>query len=575
MTRSKSSTIKSKMFFSISTMSSAIILVLLISTSAIFYSWFVSLETSSTIQQLNYISKQLEAYLTSIDNYSKSIIVDAEIQKKVIKYNDASERFTGIDQMDIKQRINQIIPSVPYIHSVALYAPDKTLIASTAIYYHSNSIADITIENDSLWITNYQYSNQNRSKEIMVLSYIRPFYNIATGSLIGYIDISMPEDNIAGIYRDHAADFRNIFIINQEGIVQSSDGFVALMSSYEDFDRAIISGKDHHKILNSSILFSSYFSRLDWYIMNVVDLNTFLQPIHKIFALSLGIAFLCILLSFGISRTLSKTITLPIYHLISHIQKVKSGDWTPLDRKLHDGDIGALYVEFNSMISAQKRLKDDLLKSQKLKNKLSLDLLQQQVNPHFLYNTLDNIYSLAELEENEILKDIVINLSAFYRKSLSNGQFYITIKEELKIIRAYLLIMQIRYFNKFDFVIDCPDDLLHYRCLKFLLQPIVENSIYHGIKEIPNHGLLEILVRKKEEQILFTVRDNGVGIRPETLKTIWKTESDHFGIKNIHQRVQLYYGSNYGLSISNCPNAGCITTITIALKIPKEINDEA
>lgn len=574
MIKSKSFTIKSKIFFSISIMSSIIILVLLISTAAIFYNRFIDMEIFSTIHQLDYISKQLDSYLTSIDNYSKAIIVDTEIQEKVIKYNYALESFTGIDKMNIKQRINQIIQSIPYIHSVALYAPDKTLIASTAIYYHSNSTNDITLEESSLRITNYQYSNQNRSDEIMVFSYIRPFYDISTGSLIGYIDISMPEENISGIYRDNTTDLSRIFITDQDGIIQSSDGSAALMEPYENFDQVIISGKEHYKIVNNSILFSSYFSKLDWYIINEVDLNTFLQPIYKILAISLGIAFLCILLSLGISHKLSETITSPIYHLISHIQKVKSGNWVPLNREFQDSDIGLLFVEFNSMIAAQEKLKNDLLKSQKLKNKLSLDLLQQQVNPHFLYNTLDNIYSLAELDEKETLKDIVMNLSNFYRESLSNGQFYITIKEELEITRAYLLIMQIRYFNKFDFVIDCPEELFNYGCLKLLLQPIVENSIYHGIKEITNPGTVEILVQKKEEQILFTVKDNGVGIRAETLNAIWETESDHFGIKNIHQRIQLYYGSNYGLSITNCPDAGCITTITIALKIREEISDD-
>lgn len=201
-----------------------------------------------------------------------------------------------------------------------------------------------------------------------------------------------------------------------------------------------------------------------------------------------------------------------------------------------------------------------------MKDKLSLDLLQQQIRPHFLYNTLDNICSLAELNETETLIDLVMNLSSFYRSTLSNGKNEITIQEELNLTESYLHIMQIRYFNKFAFEIHCPPHLLHCKCLKLLLQPIVENSIYHGIKVVPYKGILKIFISEGENCILFTVIDNGIGL-PENFKVSLNNDEEgsekHFGIKNIQHRIELYYGPQYGLILQNAPGGGCICTIRI------------
>ncbi|TGJ77789.1 sensor histidine kinase YehU [Caproiciproducens galactitolivorans] len=219
------------------------------------------------------------------------------------------------------------------------------------------------------------------------------------------------------------------------------------------------------------------------------------------------------------------------------------------------------------MLAAQAKLKDNLLKEQKMKQKLSLDLLQEQVNPHFLYNTLDNICSLAEINENETLIEVVMNLSKFYRETLSKGSFYVTIKDEISITTAYLNIMRIRYFNKFEFTISCPDYLKAYPCLKLLLQPIVENSIYHGIAQIYYTGMINIDITESENGIRFTVRDNGVGISQKRIEEIWEEQNSHFGLKNVDQRIKLYYGDQYGLKIEQNADNGC----TITLEIAKEV----
>ena len=264
-----------------------------------------------------------------------------------------------------------------------------------------------------------------------------------------------------------------------------------------------------------------------------------------------------------ISRKVSETITKPLYLLIAHIQKVKQGNWSPLNNAPKDVDFHLLFQEFDSMLLSQEQLTQDLIVAQKTKDKLSLDLLQQQVNPHFLYNTLDNIESLAELDETALLIRLVSNLSEFYRHSLSGGNLIVSIADELELTQAYVNIMQIRYVDKFSFTVDCPEEIRGRRCLKLLLQPVIENSIYHGVKELDGFGHITVQVLMYHSDIKFVIEDNGPGILEEALNLQNISGEGHFGIQSIQKRIQMYYGDHYGLTMQNREQGGLRTIIII------------
>lgn len=564
--KQKMTSISSRFFKSMALLSTIFIMFFLIVTSLLFYKHFIDLETASSLRQLEYISHQCEYYLTSVDNYSKTIMINNNVQQYVAKYNNQNRVFTGIDQLNIKNEINGIIQSTPFIHSVSLYAPNGELVATTELFPYKVGLENLPTFDQAIWAPRNKYSNNNREKTISTLSLIRPFYNYSTGSLLGYMEIALPESTISDIYQNKSTNFSKIFITNKFGTVQSTDGSKPLAKKYNNFEQVIVPYASNYQFIYNKIVFSKYFPSLDWYIINEINLLNFLEPTFKSFVFFIGLTLLSILASLYVSHKVSRSITAPIYQLIEHTQKIKKGNWTPVEGSYHDSDIGLLFEEFNSMIVAQEVLKNDLVSVQKMKSKISLDLLQQQVNPHFLYNTLDNICSLAEIGENDMVIDLVMHLATFYREGLSNGRTHIAIKNELDITRAYLHIMQVRYYHKLDFNITYDEDLLDATCLKLLLQPIVENSIYHGIKELEGNGFIDIHIFEKENGIVFTVQDNGVGLSPESYDKIWGHDRDHFGLKNIHQRIQLYYGDEYGLTIENHPQGGCITTLIIGKK---------
>lgn len=553
-------------FRAMALLSAAFITMLFITSSVIFYGRIFRIEQESAIRQLSYISDQLSYYLRSVDNYSKTIMIDASIQSYMKTYNEASYKLNALDDMAIKRKINQIIQSTRFIHSVSLYGPDKKRIATTAISPYPQDLTQVESIPEAIWLPSKKYSNTNSKKVLYCHSLVRPFYDYSTGTLLGYVEFAVPESTISDIFLDKASAASRLFIINAQGTIESSYVADEVGGMYPLTGQVISPGEDHWVFAGRSIIFTRYFPVLNWYLVNEVDLFHLLQPSIAAFGFSLAIAVFSLLVSLYVSHRLARTITSPIASLIAHTQKIKRGNWQILEESSRYSDINLLFSEFNTMLLAQEQLKNELVDSERAKNNLSLELLQQQINPHFLYNTLDNICSIAEMDEKQTLIDLVMNLSTFYRQGLSNGSNRVTIQRELEITRAYLQIMKVRYYNRFDYTIDCPEDLLRFECIKFLLQPIVENSIYHGIKEMKGFGWIQITVRAEPGQIVFTIRDNGIGLDPGAGTIDQASSAGHFGIRNINQRIQLYYGKSYGLQLANHPDGGCLATVTIGRK---------
>jgi two-component system sensor histidine kinase YesM len=210
--------------------------------------------------------------------------------------------------------------------------------------------------------------------------------------------------------------------------------------------------------------------------------------------------------------------------------------------------------------------------------------LQAQINPHFLYNTLDTIIWMAESKKTDDVVSLVTALSSFFRISLSKGMDWITIGEEIERIRSYLTIQKMRYRDILDFKIDVDEEVTENTILKLILQPLVENALYHGIKNKRQGGTISIRVRQmNEDEILLEVEDDGIGFTPEKLAQLqaeladdsgeFKLESG-YGIGNVNKRIRLYYGSPYGVSIQSEYNSGTCVNLVIPAKMETEFQVE-
>ncbi|MCK5129483.1 MAG: sensor histidine kinase [Clostridiales bacterium] len=304
---------------------------------------------------------------------------------------------------------------------------------------------------------------------------------------------------------------------------------------------------------------------------NQWDLNNYIMYI-----LIFGIVFV-ILASIFLSSKISK----PIKRLEHQMNRVEQGDFDIENLEVKGEDeVKRLTKAFNLMISRIKQLMEQIVNEQEEKRKSEFKALQAQINPHFLYNTLDSIIWMNENQNHQGVSEMTAALAKFFRISISKGNEIIDVADEIEHVGNYLLIQKIRYKNKFDYSIDVQEQAYGYRTLKLILQPIVENAIYHGINKIQEKGEINIRAVVENDHLLFSVTDNGYGIKPERLKEIFKREPTNkrtsgVGLKNVHERIQLSYGSGFGVDIESIIEVGTTVNIRIPLiKLQKGENNE-
>ncbi len=301
-----------------------------------------------------------------------------------------------------------------------------------------------------------------------------------------------------------------------------------------------------------------------------VEVATSLLSTIRILVVTLIITILVIVF---LSKRLAERITTPITELSEVTEKFAGGDFSVSYHTDSNDEMDTLAKSFNSMVKEIETLVNDIHKEQENAKDAELRLLQEQINPHFLYNTLDAIIWMTEAGENQKAIQIIQELSSFFRISLSKGQSEITISNEREHVKSYLEIQRYRYQDIMDYEIDFNEDILDYHIQKLTLQPIVENALYHGIKNKRGKGLIKVTGRSEGDDILFTVEDNGIGMKPDELErlrsliigNISDDDQSGFGMANVEQRLEMLYGDKYGMTVESEYGIGT----TVSVRIPK------
>ena len=287
-----------------------------------------------------------------------------------------------------------------------------------------------------------------------------------------------------------------------------------------------------------------------------------------------------LLINFFLTRVITHSVTHPIRELCRATRQVAKGNFSPAEIESGD-EIQVLTKSFNDMTGEIQYLIENIKKEQRNLKDTELKLLQAQINPHFLYNTLDAIVWMAEGGQDKEVVAMVTALSQFFRTTLSQGRDYITIQEEESHIRSYLSIQEFRYADILEYEIDIDPSLYEYTILKLTLQPLVENALYHGIKNKRGKGKITVRGYEKEDHIYLEVADNGIGMDEEELEQLQKKlkgETPHergFGLGNVNERIRLNYGPEYGITFRSCKGEGTTATVCIPKKnIPFCENNE-
>jgi two-component system sensor histidine kinase YesM len=307
----------------------------------------------------------------------------------------------------------------------------------------------------------------------------------------------------------------------------------------------------------------------DWVLMlvlptrDIVRLST--RPAQKMLIVFASMTPLTLFLAFFASRSATKRIK----GLISRMDRVVQGDFSVTLDPGNKDEIGQLTERFNFMIAEVEQLMEEKYSLGKEVKNLELKALQAQINPHFLYNTLDLINWMSVRHNAEEIRTLVTALSRFYKLSLGRGEDTVPLREELEHARTYVQIQNMRYENTIELVIDTPPDMDECRVLKLVLQPLVENSIFHGIMmKKEERGVIRITGARADGDLLLFVEDDGVGMSPERLDQILargavSSDRHGYGVRNIHERLQLNYGAEFGLSFRSIEGKGTRVQIRI------------
>lgn len=304
-----------------------------------------------------------------------------------------------------------------------------------------------------------------------------------------------------------------------------------------------------------------------WKMIGVTPINETFANSTQITLFILFVIFLAIILLVFANMFISAKIANPIKALENSVKELENGSQNVDIAIGGSHEIQHLGKTIKSMVKQMHKLMGDIVYEQELKRQRELDALQAQINPHFLYNTLDSIVWMVENERYNEAITMVTSLAGFFRIGLNKGKNIITIKDELKHAENYITIQHMRFKDKFTFKINADENVLNFATIKLIIQPLIENAVYHGMEFMDGDGEIIVNAYKKDNELYIDVIDNGMGIPPEIVDKLLTHESrskgkgSGVGLKNVQERIQLYFGKEYGLSILSEPDEGTLIRI--------------
>ena len=313
----------------------------------------------------------------------------------------------------------------------------------------------------------------------------------------------------------------------------------------------------------------SHSETTGWTIVGCMNMSELLKNSRKARSIYMLVALGLIAIALVISSEIARNITFPIQKLRDSMKRVQKGDFSAAEIEVYsDNEIGSLTRSFNVMTQKIQDLMAQNIQEQEQKRKIELKALQSQINPHFLYNTLDSIIWMAEGKKNEEVVLMTASLARLLRQSISIENELVTIGQEIEYVRSYLTIQKMRYKDKLEFEINVDPRITHAQIIRLVLQPIVENAIYHGLKYKESKGMLKVHGYELGERIIIDITDDGVGMDEETLKHIYDKHkvnyhSNGVGVNNVQQRLVLYYGKEYGIIYHSEKGKGTTATVVI------------
>jgi two-component system sensor histidine kinase YesM len=579
--------IRSSIFFAFSILIVITVLTMSFSTYKLASDSVENNSKEYTYQLIEQVNSNIDSYIKYMINISQMVQYDYDVSDYLTKKKlTKKEKSTLEEKISIK--LKSIMNTREDINSIMIFGYKDNRFLSDDMDIKLNAYTNL--------VKQYWYVNAKKAEGKVVVSSSH-VQNIIEGEYNWVISLSkeLTSDDVdekLGVFlvdlnysviNDICDEVKlgnkgYIFIVDKDGnlvyhpqqqLVYSNikDEYIEEVISTNKNSFSVYDEDDKKKIYTIKELTST-----EWKIVGVTYVDELVSNKSEIQMYYIFGGIILLIIVVFLSIVLSSKIARPIRSLELCMKKVEKGEFDIRADVYTSNEVGELSKTFNIMTSKIKELMNQNIKEQELKRKSELKALQSQINPHFLYNTLDSIIWMAESENKEEVILMTSSLAKLFRLSISKGNETISIKDEIEHIKSYLTIQKMRYKDKLDFKIDVDKNILKYRVLKIILQPLVENSIYHGIKNTLDTGLITIEGKKVENKIFLKVTDNGNGMTPDQVDSIFdkkkmknKNTGSGVGVRNVNERIKLYFGNEYGLIYKSEIEVG--TTVNVWLPV--------
>ncbi|SFE71968.1 two-component system, sensor histidine kinase YesM [Paenibacillus catalpae] len=428
-----------------------------------------------------------------------------------------------------------------------------------------------------IWVTN-PMPELTGAKSHAAFYGVRISKRFESGSPTGIVSVSVDESSLNDLYSSALDKAQEIEIVDTDGLILSS-------AHKDQLDQSLAERPYYHKIRDYD---SGYFiakeggeeqlisfqtiGKTNWKLISYTPTATVLASINQLQKIVIIVFAVVVLLAYAASYFMARRLAVPIKRLYNHFGRVELGDLSVRLPVTSEDEIGNLTRKFNRMLDRIEELLDNIRLEQERKRHAELQALQSQINPHFLYNTLASIRFMLFKHTPETIDSVIVALVKLLKQSISKQDELIPIGEELAMVRNYLYIQQIRQGDRMEIRYELEEAIYEYKTIKLILQPLIENAIFHGL-ERKAAGLRQLKVRGYIQgmDILFEISDNGIGMeQQEAVEQLAGTADKDSklvhrgGYRNVHERLQLYFGGSYGIRLETCFGEGT----TVYVRIP-------
>ncbi|MEK3747079.1 sensor histidine kinase [Paenibacillus sp. FSL E2-8871] len=521
--------------------------------------------------------RKLKFALSEISSISNSAITQPVIQQSLKQTN-------FVLTYDRKQELNNLLINHPMITSFSLYSKDRLLYQYNApmsfeemkkqSWFHTMESA----EGRPVWSGPGENGSALSGHPVLVQArVIKDYYSLED---IGYLVVNVKPDLLDQIFWEAATLKKgDILLVNKLGnIVFNKSGehigqrteFPFLENDYAKEQNYYI---DNYQGEKSLITFLPSHNK-DWYLAAITPMNLISSESISIRNIAIILSTVSLLSAILFDRYFVRRLVYSINSAVNGMKRVKQGIFTPITTRYRADDESDFLIDgFNRMSTQINELIVQVQTEQGRKKEAEMKALMAQINPHFIYNSLESINSMAVLQGNKDISKMVISLGKLLRISISQNQELIPLQMEFEHVRHYLDIQKFRFEDKFSYIINLPEGLRTFMTQKLIVQPIVENALYHAIEPMEDPGIIEITAYEMGTDMIIIVKDNGPGFDLAKMMNLWDNEgggqkkySDSgVGLKNVHERLNIRFGSPYGLLVCSSPGFGS----TIRIRIPK------